>query len=99
TDPSWWIRNETHDRQRRHTLAATGFANDTQRLSRSHLECNVVEHPRQPIAGGELQREALDTQQIRGGHRRSLSLGLRASFRPSPIRLTARTVRKIMSPG
>src|SRR5690606_17889977 len=61
-----------------------------------------------PLARPELYRKILNLQNrsfcwaslsFRSYHERSLSLGFRASFKPSPIRLIDSTVRKMAIPG
>src|SRR5690606_15836551 len=93
-------RHQPHDRQGGHALAAAGFAYQAQRLAGHQRKADLVEHRGAAAARVERHGQALDLEYRRGGiHSRPRSVGLSASFRPSPIRLTASTVRKMAAPG
>ena len=96
-DPARRHRHQPHDGERRHALAAAGFADDAQRPARRQIEAQAVDHPRdRAVLEIEFDRQSLDLEQR--AHR-CLSFGLKASFRPSPIRLTDSTVMKMARPG
>src|SRR5690606_12383244 len=93
-------RHQPHDRQGGHALAAAGFAYQAQRLAGHQRKADLVEHRGAAAARVERHGQALDLEYRRGGiHSRPRSVGLSASFRPSPIRLTASTARKMAAPG
>ena len=54
--------DQAHDRQAGHALAAAGFADDAERLTRHHVEGNIVDGLHHAILGHELGLEILDFQ-------------------------------------
>ena len=90
-------RHQPHDGERRHALAAAGFADNAKGPAGLQIEAEPVDHARDSaVLQVELDRQAPDFEQR--AHR-CLSFGLKASFRPSPIRLTDSTVMKMARPG
>ena len=97
-----------HDGKRGHGLSAAGFPDDAQCLAGAQFEGEVADDGHRTFPRIELHMQVPDLQErgtgpVRSvplpGHYLRLSFGLSASFRPSPIRLTASTVRKIAMPG
>src|SRR5699024_9047230 len=94
------IRHQTHDSQSRHTFTAPGLAYQAQCLASIDIKTDVLEHGSGSFADLELDREVFETQdRLRIycwliTHDLSLNLGLRASFKPSPIKLMDNTVKK-----
>src|SRR6185312_7186711 len=79
----------------RHAFAAAGFADDADGLPATEIEAYAIQN----LSGtAEIDGEVADLKDGRL-HQRSLKPGLNASFRPSPIRLRLRTVRKMARPG
>ena len=96
-DPARRHRHQPHDGERGHALAAAGFTDDAERPAGRQFEAQSVDDPGdRAVLEVELDRQALDFEQR--AHR-CLSFGLKASFRPSPIRLTDSTVMKMARPG
>ena len=105
------LRQEAEDRERRHALAAAGFADDPDRLVGRQVEGNAIDGMDASGRGGELDAEIADREQRlalvveparrpgRRAGRHRLSLGSRASRRPSPRRLKPSTEMTIATPG
>src|SRR5262249_61494552 len=62
-DAPGWHRNELQDRHRRDRLAATGFADQAQRLAAVDREIDAVDGAHDPVVGGEMRAQAADLQQ------------------------------------
>src|SRR5699024_7732085 len=102
------VGNQPHDGQGRHAFAAAGFTDQTEGFAWIDIKIDLLQYRGGLFARHELDGEIpdLESRGIRWRcctlcfcHERSLSLGFRASFRPSPIRLMASTVRKMAMPG
>ncbi len=96
------VRQQAQHGERRHALAAAGFADDAQRLAGTDRERHAVDGARDPVLGEELGLEALDLEQgrsHRSPHMRRAMRGSRRSRRPSPTRLTASTTSASARPG
>src|SRR5258708_4661210 len=69
-------------------LAATGLADDAQRLPGVHVEAHPVDCLDHPLVGHEVRLELADRQQRLVEHQ--MPYGSAASRRPSPRKLNAR---------
>ena len=76
-------------------LAGPGLPDDAEHLVLPHLEGEVVDGVEDAVVGRELNREVLHGEQRRG----HVDRGSNASRSPSPRKFTARTVRRMASPG
>ena len=92
-------RDQAHDRQRRHRLAAARFADDAERLAARQVERHAVDRAHHAVerCGTAVRRSR--TSRHRRSHAASRSRGSSRSRRPSPSRLTASTVRRGSAPG
>src|SRR6266542_6903817 len=61
-DLAGWLRDEPHQRQRGHGLAATGLANDAERLAGSNAERHAVDGADNAIAREKLGVEVCDLE-------------------------------------
>src|SRR5690606_10051692 len=88
---------QLHDQERGNALARTGLSNHRHGLARTDAERDILNHWGPDIVAAEGDRQVFHTEQgaVLGGigvvHRAS-PRGSRMSLRPSPSRLTARTV-------
>ena len=98
------LRQQPHHRMGGHRLAGAGFADDAERLAAPDFEADIangmgtIAAARQrdgKIADGEDGLACRHHAHVRLPRR----LGLKASFRPSPIRFRASTVTNIAVPG
>src|SRR5690606_39227600 len=88
-------RQQSHQRQRAQRLARTTFADHRDRLA-------AIDRKAQPAhrrSLAEADGEVIDLEQPAGHARSSEKRGLSASLRPSPMRLSASTVKTMASPG
>ena len=85
--------DKPHDRQRSDRLARTRLAHDRQGLTLVKVERHPVDRRERAERDGEIA----DTEEW--FHQRPRSFGLKASWRPSPIKENDSTVEKIASPG
>src|SRR3546814_12769889 len=66
-DPARRRRDQAHDRQGGDALAATGLADDRQRLARPHMERDVVDSLHDAAPGVEPCLQDVDLENLRGG--------------------------------
>src|SRR5690606_8462856 len=93
-------RQKPHDRVRGHRLAGPGLPDDAEDLVRARLKPQSPDGVRSIGPVRQPHGQALDAQQRFGGEpNRGFSLGLSTSLRPCPTSDTARTVRRIATPG
>ena len=95
-------RHKAHDRERTHALAASGLADDRQRLATTNVEREVVYRAEQPRTGEEHRLQALHIKHIgfwRNPAHQPRCLGSRMSRKASPNRLVPNTARLIAIPG
>ena len=57
-DPARRVRDEPRDRQRRHALAAAGFADQAERLAVADVEAHVIDGLDDPVRREEVRRQA-----------------------------------------
>ncbi len=97
-DAAGWLRDQAHDGERRHALAAAGFADDGERLAAAQRERHVVHRLDDALAGEEEGPQPLDREDDVGVCRRghpSRCRGSRMSRTASPSRLVPNTTRLI----
>jgi hypothetical protein len=71
-DPARRARDEPHDRERGHRLAAAGLADDAERAARGDLERHAVDGADHAAIGGELRHQVADLEHWRS-HCRDLT--------------------------
>ena len=92
------IRDEPHHREHRDALAGARFADDAEHLAFVDREAHALDRVHDGALRRKLDVEVFDFEQGHGGDQR-LSFGSSASRSPSPSRLNASTVIRIMIPG
>ena len=91
------LRQQPHHRIGRHGFARPAFANDAEDLPRCEVKVDVLRGVEPVGPHGQSDRQVTDAKQ---GHSDFLvNRGFSASFRPSPIRFSASTVKRIAMPG
>src|SRR6185437_13244887 len=100
-DAAGRIGNETHQRQRRHALAAAAFTDHRQGLAAVERERDVVDGAEQALPGEEhgLQPFDLEHGRCSGRAHQLRSRGSRMSRSASPSRLVPKTARLMAMPG
>ena len=94
------LRQQAHDRQRSHRLAAAGFTDDAQRLAAPRLEAEVAHRVQRAVCRGDVDVQAVHVEHdraLRGIH--DLPSGDSRSCRPSPHRLMAKISTARAVPG
>src|SRR5277367_361048 len=94
-------RDQAQDAERRHRLAAAGFAHDAQGLAARELERHAVDRAHDAVQRVELRVQVADFEDRVHSRRHSLlaSRGSSRSRSPSPKRFTASTVMARNVPG
>src|SRR5512132_663798 len=81
-------REDAHQRERGHALAAARLADDAERFTGGDVEADAVAGMHRPATSPEPDLEVLDGEErLAAGHQPPRSFGSRASRSPSPIRL------------
>jgi hypothetical protein len=89
------LRQQPHDRQIRHALAAAGLADEAQRLALLDVERHAVDGVDRALVGSEADDQVLNGKQ---GHRQRFIRGSSDSRRPSPSRLKPIALSEIAAP-
>ena len=112
-DPPGRVRHQTHDGERRHALAAAGFADHAEDFAARERPAHVVDRAHDAVGRVERGAQVLDRKhRLRAeaigstgdaarhrAHSRFAKRGSSMSRRPSPIRLMASTVTASTSAG
>ena len=91
------LRDQAHDRERGHRLAAAGLADDPERLALLDREADAVDGAHDALAGEEVGAEVVDFEQGHGYV--SFVRGSSASRRPSAMKLAQTTSVAIATDG
>ena len=91
--------HQAQGREHGDALARARLADEAEHLALAHAEVDTVDRLHDAVAGEEPRAQAGDLEQRRVAVGHLLSLGSRASRRPSPSRLKASTLIMIMMPG
>ena len=91
------LRDQAHDRERRHRLAAAGLADDPERLPLLDLEADSVDRADRALAREEVRAQVVDLEQCHDYV--SFVLGSRASRRPSATKFAHMTSVAIATDG
>src|SRR4029078_10578781 len=92
-------RQDPHRRERSNALAATGLADEAERLARTHVEGDSVDRVHEPPARPEAHPQVFDGEKRRIAHVRPRSFGSSVSRKASPIKLNPITAITIAMPG
>ncbi len=91
------LGQQPHQGQRRHRLAAAGFADDAEDAAALEREADAAQHGERPARTGQLDAEIGDREQRH--QRRRRRRGSRRSRSPSPSRLRPSTASTMARPG
>ena len=112
-DPPGRVRHQAHDGERRHALAAAGFADHAEDFAARERPAHIVDRAHDAVGRVECGAQVLDREHLCGRSRRTdrrrgdgivphsrfAKRGSSMSRRPSPIRLMASTVTARTRPG
>src|SRR6185295_3152580 len=98
------FRDQAHDRERRHALAAARFADDAQRFAAPDIEGNTIHGAHHAVAAQEVRAQVAHRQYDLGIachaiYIRRAMRGSSESRSPSPTRLIASTAIASIRPG
>src|SRR5262249_19726368 len=91
-------RHQLQNRPRQHRFSAAGFADDTEGVTRFKFDVDLIDRAQAAPRGRQVDRELLDREQGRAGHRAPCRGSVEARSR-SPTKLNASTVRNIAAAG